>query len=285
MPPRTTTSHARPFLKWAGGKGRLLDQFAALYPRSLAGYHEPFVGSAAVFFHLRALRAEMRPARLTDSNEELINCYRCVRDEVEALIALLAEHKARHGPEHYYHVRAQVPDTLTRVERAARFIYLNKTCYNGLYRVNRRGQFNVPLGRYKNPGIFDPGDLRRASQALQDVMLEVASFRDVVAQARAGDFVYFDPPYFPLTRTANFTAYTENAFGEQEQRELAQVFGALDRKGCRVMLSNSWTPFILDLYRSYRCLEVRARRAINSDPARRGPIREVVVINYDPASR
>jgi DNA adenine methylase len=279
---------ARPFLKWAGGKGQLLEQLASLYPDRFAGYHEPFVGSAAVFFHVQGLtlrgqlKSFMGRVRLTDSNEELINCFRAVRDEVDGLITLLTEHKKGHNRSHYYKIRRQIPGELTGVERAARFIYLNKTCYNGLYRVNRKGQFNVPMGRYRNPRILDEKELRQASQALQHTEIEVADFREVVRCAKAGDFVYIDPPYHPLTLTANFTSYTQAIFGEPEQRDLARVFRDLDRKGCKVMLSNSWTPFILDLYRDFTRLEVKANRAINSDPARRGKISEVVVLNYAP---
>ena len=290
----TNTAHsnlpiARPYLKWAGGKSRLLDQFAPLYPRVFANYHEPFVGSAAVYFHLCGLKASghlsglMRRARLTDSNPELINCYRVVRDEVDALIEWLADHRRKHSREHYYRVRSQLPEDLSPVESAARFIYLNKTCYNGLYRVNRQGQFNVPMGSYEHPRIFDADDLRQAARALQGVEIAVADFRDVIQHAKRRDLVYFDPPYHPLTKTASFTSYTQNPFGPDQQRELAQVFRALDRKGCQVMLSNSWTPFILDLYQGFHCIEVQAARAINSKASRRGKIREVVVLNYDPS--
>lgn len=286
-----STCPLRPFLKWAGGKSQLLDQFAALYPRSFENYHEPFVGSAAVYLHLWSLKTSgqladsMRRARLTDSNVELINCYRVVRDEVEALIELLAEHKRKHSREHYYQVRGQRPQALSPVQAAARFIYLNKTCYNGLYRVNRQGQFNVPMGSYKNPAILDAEDLRRASCALRDAEIAVADFREVVHHAKSGDLIYFDPPYHPLTKTASFTSYTEVPFGEEQQRELAQVFCQLDRQGCRVMLSNSWTPFILDLYRGFNLIEVRAARAINSKASGRGKISEVVVLNYEPLRR
>ena len=277
----------KPFLKWAGGKGQLLDQFAPLYPRSFCSYHEPFVGSAAVYFHLCGLRAAgyladlMRRVRLTDSNMELVNCYQAVRDHVDELIDRLTLHKQKHGREYYYQVRSWLPQVLTPEEAAARFIYLNKTCYNGLYRVNRKGQFNVPMGSYKNPSIFDADNLRHASNMLRGVEIVVADFREVVNCAASGDFVYFDPPYHPLSRTANFTSYTEHPFGEEQQRELAQVFRALDRKGCKVMLSNSWTPFILDLYRGFRFVEVKAARAINSKAGGRGKISEAVVLNFE----
>lgn len=277
-------AQGRPFLKWAGGKGQLLGQFAGLYPCQFAGYHEPFVGSAAVYFHLCGLRTPIRRARLTDSNAELVNCYTMVRDDVDSLIASLAKHRQQHSPDHYYEVRAQTPDALREVERAARLIYLNKTCYNGLYRVNRQGQFNVPMGSYKNPRIFDPAELRRASRALQNAEIEVAPFASVVKRARRGDFVYFDPPYHPLSNTANFTSYTQSTFGEQEQHELAHAFRELDRKGCKVMLSNSWTPFIRNLYKGFRLVEVKAVRVINSKAERRGKVSELVVLNYEEPS-
>ncbi len=284
---RRGTKKIKPFLKWAGGKTQLLEQYAPLFPREFNGYHEPFVGSAAVYLRLCGLsaadplRSPLNRVRLTDSNDELINAYRAVRDQPHSLMALLAEHKRLHDQAHYYQVRAQKPNALSPIERAARLIYLNKTCFNGLYRVNRAGQFNVPMGRYQNPGLFDAEDLQRVSRALQRVELEVMDFRSVVQHARRGDFVYFDPPYLPVTRTAHFTRYTDQPFGEAQQCELAEVFRALDRQGCCVMLSNSWTPFILELYRDFNCIEVKAARAINSKAAGRGRVSEVVVVNYD----
>ncbi len=276
---------ARPFLKWAGGKTQLLPQLEPLFPNRFNGYHEPFVGSAAVYFHFYnlkqagELKSALQRVRLTDSNEELINCYRAVRDEVESVIARLVEHKQNHSPQYYYAVRDQNPANLGEVERAARVIYLNKTCYNGLYRVNRNGQFNVPPGSYKNPGIFDPAGLRAASRALADVTLEVADFREVLKRARRGDFIYFDPPYYPLTKTASFTSYTRAPFGKPDHQSLAQVLKALDEKGCKVMLNNSWTGFTRRLYPGFKRLELRAARPINSKPAQRGKISEMVVVN------
>lgn len=285
---RAHTPLPKPFLKWAGGKTQLLAQLACLFPREFLGYHEPFVGSAAVYWHLYGLAIDDqlsydgRRVRLTDANQELINCYQIVRDCPSELITQLAEHRRKHGETHYYQVRAQRPENLTAIQRAARFIYLNKTCYNGLYRVNRAGQFNVPIGSYKNPRIFDPEELNSASLALQGVTIEVADFHTVTSWAQCGDFVYFDPPYVPLTQTANFTSYTEAPFGEREQHDLADIFRVLDQKGCKVMLSNSWVPSNLDLYRGFNCIEVKANRAINSNAERRGKISELIVLNYDP---
>src|SRR6185503_12503940 len=275
----------RPFLKWAGGKTQLLSQLSPLFPRQFNGYYEPFVGSAAVFFHLYNLKqrgevkGSMKRVSLTDSNEDLVNCYRAVRDGVESLIRWLNEHKKSHSLRYYYAMRAQNPRNMGDVEQAARLIYLNKTCYNGLYRVNRKGQFNVPMGRYRNPGIFDPDELRAASRALDEVEIAVADFRNVLRQARRGDFVYFDPPYYPLSKTAGFTSYTQDSFGKFEHESLALVFRALHEKGCRVMLNNSWTTFTRKLYVDFKRVELSAVRSINSKANKRGKISEMVVIN------
>ena len=219
----------RPFLKWAGGKGQLLPAFEGFYPApgAIGAYHEPFVGSGAVFFHVKA-RLRPRTAVLSDSNAELMNAFQAVRDEVEDLIVALEEHAASHSEDHFYAVRDQLPSALSSaVARAARFIYLNKTCFNGLYRVNSRGLFNVPMGRYRNPGIVDVERLRRASRELAGVDLEVGHFPAILERAQPGDFVYFDPPYVPVSSTAYFTSYTEGSFGPQEQRLLAGVFRVL----------------------------------------------------------
>ena len=273
---------AQPFLKWAGGKTQLLSQFAPLYPERIERYIEPFVGSAAVFFDIRR-RFTLRYAALSDSNAELINCYQVVRDQVEELIDVLAKHKARHSDEYYYRMRREVLSD--RVEKAARLIYLNKTCYNGLYRVNSKGEFNVPIGRYKNPRIYNPDLLCAASQALQGVDLAVQDFWNWLPKAQAGDFFYIDPPYFPLSPTANFTSYTEGGFGLEEQRRLAQFVRDLDAKGCLVMVSNSDTTVIRKLYRGLRFTKVSARRSINSNGAARGTISELVIRNYAKAAR
>ncbi|HZI95156.1 MAG TPA: DNA adenine methylase [Patescibacteria group bacterium] len=277
----------RPFLKWAGGKTQLLDQFAGLYPEagSFKRYIEPFVGSGAVFFQIKAL---LNPPSsiLMDGNEELINVYRAVKDDVEGLIGKLRKHKAAHCRSHYYEVRAQRGARLTETARAARLIYLNKTCYNGLYRVNSRGEFNVPIGAYTDPAILNEENLRLASAALRRVRLEVADFTRVLSIARGGDFIYFDPPYHPVSETAYFTSYTEKSFKTEDQRRLADLYRALDEKGCLLMLSNSETPLVRDLYQDrYHVQIVSARRNINSRADKRGRIPELVVTNYTPAGR
>jgi DNA adenine methylase len=274
--------NARPFLKWVGGKQQLLAQFDDLFPVSIARYFEPFVGGGAVFFHLMKKRRLSDPVFLFDRSEELINVYRVVRDKVDELVEELRVHQSMHSKEHYYKIRDldRQDIQLSDVARAARTIYLNKTGYNGLYRVNSRGQFNVPMGRYVRPRILSEAALRDASAALQSVSLEVRDFREIVDLAQGGDFFYFDPPYDPISKTASFTSYTATDFQEDDQRALAEVFRRLDGKGCRCMLSNSATLFICDLYKDFRIETVHARRAVSSKGDRRGKIEEVVVLNY-----
>jgi len=287
----------RPFVKWAGGKTQLLDQFELLYPPAsqVQRYIEPFVGSGAVFFQVREL-LQPKETILADGNEELINAYRVVQNDVADLIKALAKHKKGHSQDHYYRVRGQSPKRLDEVARAARLIYLNKTCFNGLYRVNSRGEFNVPMGRYKDPPILDERNLRAVSKALAGVKLWVSSFRKTAKHARAGDFIYFDPPYHPISETSYFTAYAVNGnrshFSEEDQVDLAKVYRDLAAHGCLVMLSNSDAEFIRKLYvpkssrthsaHGIRIRKVFARRNINSRAERRGRIREIVVLNYHP---
>ncbi|WP_165859218.1 MULTISPECIES: DNA adenine methylase [Desulfofundulus] len=264
----------RPPVKWAGGKSQLIPQFEPLFPkREYSLYVEPFVGGGAVFFHLLPPRAV-----LIDSNDELINFYLVVRDDLEALLQDLRRHE--NTAEYYYRIRALDPGQLTPVERASRFLYLNKTGYNGLWRVNSRGQHNVPFGRYKNPKIVDEPNLRLVSVALKRAEIICGDFSRILDCTAPGAFVYLDPPYHPLSETANFTSYTPDAFGEDDQRRLAEVFRELDRRGCLVMLSNSDTPFIRELYKNYDIQVVYAKRAINCRADKRGPIAELVIRNY-----
>ena len=275
-----------PFLKWAGGKGQLLAQFEALYPPAdeVERYLEPFVGAGAVYFHVRELLSP-RKVFLSDTNAELINVWKCLQDDVDAVLGHLEHHRARHSHDYYYTVRAQDADALAPAARAARLIYLNRTCFNGLYRVNSRGLFNVPVGRYKNPRIVDAENLRGVAEALRGATIKVAHFRDTLKVAKRGDFVYFDPPYDPVSETASFTSYTEGSFGRKDQEELAQVYAELSRRGCKVMLSNSDTAFVRKLHRSFDVrTNVMARRSINSRADKRGLVREVVVLNYVPAA-
>jgi len=274
----TPVEGAVPFLKWAGGKRRLLKQYAPYFPSrsSVRRYYEPFIGSAAVFFHLQP-----ENAHLSDVNKRLVDIYRVVQQDVEGLIEALKVH--RNERDYYYHVRALDTAKLSQAEKAARLIFLNRTCYNGLYRENSRGQFNVPFGRYDNPKICDQVRLRRASLALQGVDLIVDDFAQVVELAGPGDFVYFDPPYEPLSATSNFTSYNRHGFDQDDQRRLAAVVDQLTGRGCHVMLSNSSAPLIVELYDrpQYRLVPVLARRNINSKAERRGPVKELLILNYD----
>ncbi|MCC6612516.1 MAG: DNA adenine methylase [Anaerolineae bacterium] len=270
--------HARPVLKWAGGKGRLLPELLGRLPSAFGAYHEPFVGGGALFFKL-ASQERLDDAFFSDINPALIEVYIALRDCVQDVIDILGQHY--YDEDYYYEIRALDPATLSLAERAARIIFLNKTCYNGLYRENSSGQFNVPFGRYKNPKICDEPNLRAASSALQRVDLERRHFSTVLDSAQPGDFVYFDPPYQPLSSTSNFTAYSKDGFSEQDQVKLRDVFAELTRRGVRAMLSNSSAPLIYELYSPYAVHTVYAARAINSRAAARGKIAEVIVCNYD----
>jgi len=268
-------SHPRPFVKWAGGKRRLLEQYSTFFPpmTRYRRYFEPFLGGGAVFFHLQP-----KNAVLGDLNAELINCYKMVKEQPEELIALLK--KYRSTEKHFYQTREINPSKLPPLERASRFIYLNKTCYNGLYRVNSNGMFNVPFGRYQHPSICDAAAIRAASLALKSAQLKISSFEKTAATARRGDFIYFDPPYVPLSRTASFTNYTSDDFDEAAQIKLARLVRELDSLGCLVMVSNSDTEFVRELYSGFVIETARCNRAINSFAAGRGSITELVIRNY-----
>jgi DNA adenine methylase len=257
-------------LKWAGGKGQLLGKLRARVPKTYDRYFEPFLGGGALFFALQPARGV-----LSDVNREIIDCYTAVRDEVSALVTALRDH--RYDEDHYYAVRDADPAKLARVERAARTIFLNKTGFNGLYRVNRSGKFNVPFGRYAKPAICDEENLRACSAALANVELVAADFGKMATRAAAGDFVYFDPPYVPLSRTAAFTAYAPGGFDLDAQARLAGVFGKLVERGVVVLLSNSDVPAIRKLYAPYRIDTIEATRVINCKATRRGPVHELLV--------
>lgn len=279
-----------PFLKWAGGKGQLLEQFSRYLPDSLAGrgYVEPFMGSGAVFFHVLQTR---HPARCTllDANPQLVNLFVQVRDHLDALVPALTEHRRRHNEPglsdearktYYYGVRAAEPAEGS-VEAAARFLYLNKTCFNGLHRLNSKGKFNVPIGSYQNPVIFDTTQLQAASALLSGVTIETCSFRDCERFIGDGDFVYLDPPYEPLSLTSSFTAYAKDAFTRDDQTALADMLGRLSAR-CRWMASNSTAEFIERLYDrpGMHKHHVLASRSINSAGSGRGKIEELLVTSY-----
>ncbi len=267
------------FVKWAGGKKQLIEQFKPFFPKEVNRYFEAFVGGGAVAFHI-IKNHKPQEVFLSDINEELINCLNIIKTDVESLINELKKLKKGHDKETFYKIRSQDLSSLSDLERASRFIYLNKTCFNGLYRVNSKGKFNVPIGSYKNPAICQEDELREISKLLQNATIEVKQFHQNVKEAKKGDFVYFDPPYYPLNKTSSFTTYTKDKFLEQEQEHLAKVFKDLDKRGVKVMLSNSDTDFIKNLYKDYNISQVKATRMINSNASKRGKISEVVVTNY-----
>jgi DNA adenine methylase len=270
---------ASPFVKWAGGKGQLLSQLNPFFPppSSYGRYFEPFLGGGAVYFHLQPARAV-----LSDLNEELITTYEVIRDKLDDLLASLQKHKD--GAEYYYWVRALPRERkLSDVQRASRFIFLNKRCYNGLYRVNSKGEFNVPIGRHKTPPrIFDEANLRATSRLLRGAELRVASYEMSLALAGKGDFVYLDPPYQPLSATAYFTSYTKVSFGEADQARLAEVLQELDSRGARFLLNNHDTPSLRRMYAGFNMGVAMASRMINSRADKRGEVAELIVTNYEP---
>jgi DNA adenine methylase len=263
---------AAPFLKWVGGKTSLLPELLKHVPARRRRYHEPFVGGGALFFAVQPKRAV-----LADGNAELVHCYQQVRDDVYGVLDALARHVYQRP--HFEAVRALEPRRLSPAARAARLIYLNKTCFNGLWRVNRAGRFNVPFGRYKNPRFNDPSALISASHALRGVEILHATFEQALLRASPGDFVYLDPPYDPVSPTASFASYTADGFGWEDQKRLAYSCLLLNRRGVRFLLSNSATPRIRELYRGFEQRMVRAPRFINSKADGRGRVDELLVFN------
>lgn len=273
---------AQPFIKWVWGKRQLIAQFQELFPKKYNNYFEPFLGGGAVYFNL-----QKKKSYLSDMNEELINTYQVIKSEPKKLIKFLKS--IEHSKEKYLEIRAwdrgqNWTKNHTNIERAGRFIYLNRTCFNWLHRVNSRGEFNVPMWSYKNPDYVQEENIMNVSKLLNETQadIRVEGFEHVLDndKAKAGDFIYFDPPYDTLTDTANFTSYNKDSFGHDMQTKLAETFRALDKRGCKVMLSNHNTPFIRKLYRGFRFEIVQARRAINSNATGRGEVEEIVVLNY-----
>lgn len=278
---------AFPLVKWAGGKGQLLAQLREFFPETFRSYFEPFIGGGAVFFYLRRERGRF-PAVLMDANRELINCYSIVRDKVDKVIRELRNHQEQHSrrPKSYYYcLRDEVqPEALDKVQRAARLIYLNKTCYNGLYRVNRAGRFNVPIGSYKKPPILNEANLRAVAGALRGVELRTGDFSDVRNEAGRNDLAYFDPPYY--LRRLGFTGYAVHQFGgllggadfgADEHDRLMRIARRLVERGCHVIISNSDTEYVRRLYADFQIHPVKARRYINSDSDGRSPVNEIVI--------
>lgn len=276
-------ANAKPFVKWAGGKGRLLPQLEPLFPVQFNSYFEPFVGGGAVFFSL----SPTGKAQINDINSDLINAYLHLKNNLEAVIKALRgiekEYKSLTEEErqvYYYERRKEFNTEHLSLRKTVLLIFLNRTCFNGLYRENSRGEFNVPFGKHKNPNICNEQNLSAISRALKTTTITSTSYRDAVMAAKKGDFVYLDPPYHPLTTTSSFTSYHEDGFSAKDQEELRDLFVELDKRGCYVMLSNSTAPLITELYKDFRQEKVLASRAINAKSAGRGKINELVVLNY-----
>ena len=288
-------THTTSFLKWAGGKKRLVVLLDKLTPNYVDRYFEPFLGGGAFFFYLIQTRKPFK-AFLSDSNPQLINTYRVVRDNVKELIEILENHQKKYyksGEKYYYSVRDNTDanqlniqisnNTHSAAEVAGRFIFLNKTCYNGLYRVNKIGNFNVPHGRYFNPKICNKERLMECSNLLNrsEVDIRCDIYKNTTTKCQEDDFVYLDPPYFPVSRTANFTDYTKENFGVQEHAELANEFDRLNDIGAKVLLSNSNSDYVKSLYEKYRILKVKSQRNINCDAKRRSDHHDLIITNFN----
>ena len=272
----------RPFLKWAGGKRQLVPELLGTIDAAgpVRRYHEPLLGGGALFFALARSGRLKRPACLSDVNRNLIDAYLALRDDADLVIRHLKEHRRRHSEAYFYQVRDARPRAPSR--RAARIIYLNRTCYNGLYRENSKGRFNTPFGHYAAPMICDEENLRAVAATLAEVDIAARDFACVLALAERDDLVYFDPPYHPVSKTSRFTSYSRDGFGADEQRRLAEVAAVLVRRGVKVVLSNSMTEFTRELYRGFHCREVLAARNINSRADRRGKIPEALFASFPP---
>ena len=280
LPQTKATDAPKPFLQWVGGKREMLPQYAPFMPVQFKTYWEPFLGGGALFFYLNPDKAV-----INDNNPELIRAYEAVRDNPEEVIDLLLQFRRKHSKELYGAVRGvdrkfDILKDLKDYEIAARLIYLNQTCFNAVYRVNKLGQFNVPIGSSLNRVICDPTAIRKASAALQHARIECLDFAKLLEGAKPGDFVYLDPPYYPVSVYSDFTRYTKEKFYHRDQERLCEVFGQLAGRGCSVMMSNSDAAPIREMYRAYNLHEVYSGRNLNSLKERRGKIKELLITSY-----
>ena len=279
-------SNKKPFVKWAGGKNGLINSLVSFIPKNFNSYFEPFVGGGALFFYLKNLNIlNSKKIYLNDKNVELINAYKQIKINPNKLLEELEILKNNHSKEYFYKIRNLDRDfdfySLSEVFRAARFIYLNKTCFNGLCRYNAKGNFNTPMGSYKNPKIYDKDLIFSVHEVLKNVSITNKDFEVVSLKAKKGDFVYFDPPYYPLNKTSSFVSYTDN-FSANEQIRLYKLFKMLDCEGIKVLQSNSNTDFIKELYKDFEIIEVISKRAINCKGDKRGKITELIIRgNYE----
>ena len=271
-------SHCTPFIKWAGGKRVVLPELKKRLPKKFGRYFEPFIGGGAFLFSLQNSNSH-----ISDMNEELINTYLTIRDNLENLIKDLEEHQ--NIPEYFYKIRGldrtENYSKLSKIKKASRFIYLNKSCFNGLYRVNSKGQFNTPFGKYKKPTYYIRENLEKCSQFLKDVDIRVGDFSIFEEYIQKDDFFYFDPPYFPITETANFTAYTKDGFGFKEQQRLLDFAKKIDQKGGYFLISNSYSDEVLKFYKDFNIDIIEVGRSINSKGNAREKLKEVLVRNYE----
>ena len=272
---------AATFLKWVGGKRQLMDEIKNLLPKTYTTYYEPFIGGGAVLFELQPKKAV-----INDINGELINLYNIIKDDVDGLIEDLKKHE--NTSEYFYKIREKDRnkseyEKLSNIEKASRIVYLNKTCFNGLFRVNKSGEFNSPFGKYKNPNIVNEVTLRAVNKYFNkaDIKILNGDFEEALKGIRKGSFVYMDPPYDPVSSSANFTGYDKGGFNRDEQVRLKLLCDKLDKRGVKFLLSNSATDFIKDLYKEYDIRIVKAKRAINSDASSRGEVDEVLIRNYE----
>jgi len=273
----------KPFVKWAGGKRQLITSLEGHLPKKFGTYFEPFLGGGALLFHLLNQSPNLK-CDISDLNSDLILAYITIRDKVEQLVESLERHSGKYSAdkiEYYYSVRESAPKN--QIEKVSRLLFLNKTCFNGLYRVNSKGQFNVPLGRYTNPSIVNKENLISVSKILQskNIAIRCQDFEAILDEAKKDDYVYFDPPYQPVSKTANFTSYTKCEFTYDDLKRLANVCQKLDKKDCKVLLSNSNTKEVKKLFSSkWKVVEVSANRAINSNSKKRTGHSELLIKNY-----
>lgn len=275
---------ARPFLKWVGGKGGVIAELKQFFPESYNSYFEPFVGGGAVFFSLKT-----KKSTINDINQSLMCAYKNIRDHVDKIIEELTKIQSEYhslDPDNqknkFYKIREEYNTLKDKgsIRRTVLLIFLNKTCFNGMYRENKSGGFNVPYNKSRNPTICDEINLRAISETLKYTTILSGSYKEAVKKAKRGDFVYFDPPYQPLSKTSSFTSYSKDDFCEKDQIELKELIDELTTRGCKVMMSNSYTKFIISLYKDYKQHRIYAGRLINSNAAKRGKIAEIVVTNY-----
>ena len=279
-----TITEPKPFVKWVGGKRQLMQVLENNFPKQFGTYHEPFLGGGAVMFNLLSKEPKL-PCNVSDFNSDLILAYVTIRDKLGKLIESLENHSKNYhkdSSEYYYEVRKQEPKQ--QIEKVSRLIFLNRTCFNGLYRVNKKGQFNVPLGRYTNPNIINKENLTAVSKILNSEKIKIScrGFETVLGDIKKGDLVYFDPPYQPISSTANFTSYTHRDFTEKDLERLVDLANQLNSKGCHVLLSNSNSKIVKDFFseKHWSISEINANRAINSDSKKRTGHKEIIIKNY-----